>query len=509
MDSLPSEVLKEVVIHLDLDEIHLLAAVCARLRQALGLEFLSFSFAKEHLEVIARLAAEGYGPFQGSWLHFVDTAGFDHPLLFNYGLAAVALHGFSFDRHAHLAMLMLGSEWIDKLTDPDALKRRNRRIELLATAFRMGLWNLDSLPAPVRTSPHFAYDCRRISTPVLDAFVLAVLCQCTDLANAIARRELWYLREGLPLEKAFSAAAAYGSLDMIKTILSTLGLRSRNLESFEGRFHSPLLEACVLHDFPDFIASLPDHYIGFNSIILSRGISVLAYAACLNRKNLVDLMLQKHAMMTPDVLFTAVGTPLRAPVEMVRHLLVCGSDPNAQDRQGRLPLLEAMGGYGPDRNALPARPHPWARPLPPSLPIDEEAQVSMNMVELLLAGGANPNAADSSGGKPLLAACRSNTPGLVAMLLDAGADPENVSRNGWTLLHAATAMATEHWSSRDTLMIQVVLRRFPGMVDRRDTCGRTPLDMAVAARGKAPGATKAEALLRAAKLASMMGGPAF
>lgn len=66
-------------------------------------------------------------------------------------------------------------------------------------------------------------------------------------------------------------------------------------------------------------------------------------------------------------------------------------------------------------------------------PLHEAAvKGNLQMVQTLLATGANPNYADSKGRTPLHKAAYHEHIGVVRILLDAGADPNYVDTRGWT-----------------------------------------------------------------------------
>ncbi|KAJ3115891.1 hypothetical protein HDU96_010915 [Phlyctochytrium bullatum] len=425
MESLPAEIAHGIVMHLNPNDLPLLASVSATLRRNLSPEALTVKFAKVHLELSARRAAgKRDGPFKSSWLHDIGNEIYNHPLLFNYGLAAVALHGFSFSEDAHLARLIFGCEWMEKLSDPAAISKRDRPIRLLAAAFRMGMWNLDSLPTA-------SADSRAWTLPVVDAFIVALLAQSTDIVNAIAEKYAAMLvRDYEALKRAFLAAAAYSSMDMINTILNVLQLGDSTLDPFDETKHTPLLEACIIHDFRDPLALLPDHHVAFNAIIPDGIIPVLAFAAHMGYIDLVDFLLRKGAAMNPEVLCAAAGgcdgkasEETCTVVPMVRHFLALGADVNAANYQGFTPLLEAA------RHGC------------------------FHVLPLLLEAGADPNAA-YYGMTALWCVISSKRVDIFEMLLDAGASIDaRLDRSGKTLVHEATSHLKATKPSASTTMI--------------------------------------------------------
>ncbi|KAK1244939.1 hypothetical protein MKX08_004568 [Trichoderma sp. CBMAI-0020] len=111
--------------------------------------------------------------------------------------------------------------------------------------------------------------------------------------------------------------------------------------------------------------------------------------------------------------------------ETLRWLLSCGADPNEKSRDGDT-LLTRTGdlrtaaiilSYGADPNIRRERKH-WRSSL--CLAVGERKH---DLLELLLASGANPNIVDGSyGNTPLTRAAHSDDIGLVELLLRYGAD---------------------------------------------------------------------------------------
>ncbi len=105
-------------------------------------------------------------------------------------------------------------------------------------------------------------------------------------------------------------------------------------------------------------------------------------------------------------------------MELVGVLLRGGADPNVVDDAGRSPLLALL------------------RRTP---------NCSRETVKLLLEAGADVNVTDRWGESPLRAACRSDRPWLVELLLAAGADVNAVTEDGKSVLDAAV------WSGRNDI----------------------------------------------------------
>lgn len=120
--------------------------------------------------------------------------------------------------------------------------------------------------------------------------------------------------------------------------------------------------------------------------------------------------------LTP--LMHAIG---RGRLDLVRFLITKGANANHLARPKRIqsttPLLMALGA-----NAVGGK-HAW-----------QEAE-RRELVELLLAHGADANRADSGGETPLMAALARRDPVVVRRLLSANADPNAANRAGYTVLH--------------------------------------------------------------------------
>ena len=124
---------------------------------------------------------------------------------------------------------------------------------------------------------------------------------------------------------------------------------------------------------------------------------------------------------------------------------------------------------------------------------------SADVVDVLLAHGADVNAQSSDGTPPLFIAARRNEPALVAKLLAAGASLLLRDTGGASVLHyaesASVALLLAHGAeleARDAMgrtpLHQAVVYEDPATIsallaggadaNARDTTGRTPLDLA-------------------------------
>jgi hypothetical protein len=105
-------------------------------------------------------------------------------------------------------------------------------------------------------------------------------------------------------------------------------------------------------------------------------------------------------------------------VEIAEKLFALGANVRARNRRGAEPLHYAAVGL-PD-TAL------WN-------PAGQAATIA-----LLIKAGADPNAADMNGVKPLHRAVRTRSAAAVQALLDGGADVRATNNNGSTAMHLAT-----------------------------------------------------------------------
>ena len=162
-----------------------------------------------------------------------------------------------------------------------------------------------------------------------------------------------------------------------------------------------------------------------------------------------------------------------ADVAIVKRLLRAGADPNAVNVHGHRPLRAAVQ-CGPD--LPPARHRRQAR-----------------IVGLLVRAGADPNAGDIRGVTPLHSAVRCRCPRAVRALLDQGARIR--ARNhatGATPLHLAVQNTGRGGTGRpaarlaQSAIIKLLLSRGARASDR-DRRGRTVTDWAAGSRGKTAG----------------------
>jgi ankyrin repeat protein len=161
-------------------------------------------------------------------------------------------------------------------------------------------------------------------------------------------------------------------------------------------------------------------------------------------------------------------------LEKLHMLIAAGSDPNAVDNNGEAPLqsaaryghlecVDALIKDGADINYCP----------PPSLTEYSESALcsavrkSPEAARLLLAHGADPNAATDAGLYPLLAAIAWSHSDLVPLLLEHSASAAVCNRNGETALHLAVRYG-------DAKSVKALLNAGADK-NARDARGETPI----------------------------------
>lgn len=137
-------------------------------------------------------------------------------------------------------------------------------------------------------------------------------------------------------------------------------------------------------------------------------------------------------------------------VEGVRRALDGGADPNAPGYMGDPPLVPAVWwsrglGFVPRRKDQRG---PTVHYTPEQLQANANARwrAAVQLVTLLLDRGARVDLADNSGLTPLLAACINGPPTteIIELLLARGADPRVRMPNGDTALHTAASDDVPH-----------------------------------------------------------------
>jgi uncharacterized protein len=169
------------------------------------------------------------------------------------------------------------------------------------------------------------------------------------------------------------------------------------------------------------------------------GWTPLMYAAREGSLDAVRALLEFKADLNatePDGTSALLFAVINGHYQVAEELINAGADVNLADRTGMTPLYAAV-----DMHTMPAS---YGRPAPPLQTING----SVNAARMLLQHGANPNAVLKTrilkrvynGGDPLLGegatafmrAARGGDPGMMQVLLDAGADPLLPQKNGDT-----------------------------------------------------------------------------
>ena len=226
----------------------------------------------------------------------------------------------------------------------------------------------------------------------------------------------------------------------------------------------------------------------------------LMYAAREDARSAAAALITAHAgldLVDPDGATALVIAILNANYELAKQLLDAGADPNVVDNDAGMGALYAA--VDMHRLAIGhGRPNPR-----PSGTFGAE-----DVVRLLLAHGANPNArlkkpimqrqhtfGDGSlgeGATPLMRAAKSGDVALMRELLDAGADPRLEMPNGSTALVYAVGLGWRNGSalapsydqgSEDDAIEAIRLLRGLGLdLNAANHDGDTPLHAAVAGR---------------------------
>ncbi|KAJ3110134.1 hypothetical protein HDU96_006885 [Phlyctochytrium bullatum] len=505
---LTQEVILEILLHLHPNDIHTLAATCKSLHLSLTLRSLSFPFAKKHLKLVARRTLGKYSePWDSEWLHDLNSKApvrYREPLLFNYGLAAVALNGFSFALETHLGELILGHYGVTctadiEFSDAAARRERNYWVSLVETARGLGLIGLENLPLPsLLKSDSF------LEQQIRDAFTFLALSQSMDLSrDLVSKYTVKPFINPFALNQSFGVAATYKSLEMVQLMLAVLS--NESLDSITEPFMQTLTTACIQHDFRELIELLPVGHSAFHS----GGASMSKLAVECNRKEVLELLLQKGAVLPRDALCHAAyprydKEPERL-LEMVRYLLAVGTDPNTTadsytplhkaafyGAENVVPLLIDAGAEIDAVNKFERTPlHVACSYGQAGLAgllvnaganvesVDEIGRKPLHLaangdhaecVKILLYAGVNVDAVDADGRTALHIACNENRPSIAKLLLNAGANVDEVDEHDWTPLHCA--------SRHDRVEVAKVLLDARANIEAEDQKCRTPLLLA-------------------------------
>ena len=181
-----------------------------------------------------------------------------------------------------------------------------------------------------------------------------------------------------------------------------------------------------------------------------------AVATAMTAVQNAQITFQKKRLGWTDLMFAAD----ECRSEDVKALLDDGANPNAADNNGWTALMRvALQCAYPGREAyLGKLAHAVSDPnldlAAAAELIKQEPQLSPgsgDIVKMLLAAGANPNAADNKGGTALMWAMGGDNLEALKILLNAGANPNAADNNGETALMAAAA-AAENLEALKTLL---------------------------------------------------------
>ncbi|KAJ3114523.1 hypothetical protein HDU96_001985 [Phlyctochytrium bullatum] len=292
LETLPVDVLLNIIRRLHPSSLHLVAAVCRRLRRNLDAPVLTYSFAKSHLEL---LAYDPPAPSNPKHVDCLKGCRLDLPFLKNYALAAGAVFGFS----NGLLEMMWGASWADR--DVPCAKR-----EMVVSAFRKGIWQILIRP-PVR----------------------------------------WNRIDLRSFEHAFELAAHLRSLELLD-ILREAYMKNTTAD-FNDHKMGLFFKLCIKKNFLDGIDLIPNHAEVLNKVPLMN-FPLLVVAVRYLNVAAVSLLLSKGSHPRPQALSHAVSLcnhPHNFPnqpckpqaAEIVTLLLDAGADPNALDSTSVLPAL--------------------------------------------------------------------------------------------------------------------------------------------------------------------------
>jgi ankyrin repeat protein len=172
------------------------------------------------------------------------------------------------------------------------------------------------------------------------------------------------------------------------------------------------------------------------------GRTPLHHAAEMGRRDVVAYLIergagidQRDSLERTPLLWCAAGSASR---EVAGFLLAKGADIDARDNINRTPLLASRSGEFMDfllKNGavLPARTDPTI----PDLMAAALRRGSAELMNRLMAGGANYRSKDEAGNNALHLAAAGGSVEIIGLLLDAGLSIADANGIGWTPLHSA------------------------------------------------------------------------
>ncbi|KAK6331269.1 hypothetical protein TWF730_004357 [Orbilia blumenaviensis] len=233
-------------------------------------------------------------------------------------------------------------------------------------------------------------------------------------------------------------AAGNGHLKIVDLLINLLKKNNADPKIFSDA----LLYACA------------GGHIDIVELLLDTGANINHRANKLFRRSLIFSDLADLPTVTR--LTTPLGEAIRNKRGAISELLVQrGADVNIRDGYGDTPLTAVTDTLMEDEGNKDG--------------VDLVDYV--NLVELLLYHGANPNANSKSGRVPLHAAINAENQNFVELLLDHGANPDIKTEINQTPLHAAI-------NTEDQYLVELLLN-YGANIDIKDKNGEVPLHTAV------------------------------